>query len=86
MSLSSQMEEPELQPDSLILRPALFQLHHAASLRHSLLPALGSGLSRKAAGKMMDHRVQWEQPENMGKSSTLRHTDLGWNLGSAASF
>ena len=80
------MEEQKLQPDSLILRPTLFQLHHAASLRHSLPPALGSGLSREAAGKTMDHRVQWEQPEKVGKSATLRHTDLGWNLGSAASF
>lgn len=65
------MEEPELQPDSLILRPTLFQLHHAASLRHSLPPALGNGLSREAAGKTMDHRVQWKQPEKVGRAQLL---------------
>lgn len=45
------MEELDLEPEPLVLRPTLFLVHHTASLGHSWPRALGSEWSGEATGK-----------------------------------
>ena len=77
------MEEAELEPEPLVLRPMLFLLHHTASLGHARPHALEQGgcwENRQAKKRGGNSKKKW------GNAQHLDPTELGLTFGSATSF